>query len=127
MSSSNKKKKGVIMEKMMAVCGINCSECPAFLATQANDDFKRKEVAEIWSKEFQASFKPEDINCDGCTAGKERLFGHCHGCEIRKCGREKQVKSCAFCEEYICSKLNEILGMVPQAKANLEEIRKGLS
>jgi hypothetical protein len=115
------------MEKMIAICGINCSECPAFLATQSNDDLKRNEVAEMWSKQFQTSFKPEDINCDGCTTGKERLFGHCHVCEIRKCGREKQVKNCAHCEEYICGKLNEFFGMVPQTKTTLDEIRKGLA
>jgi len=28
------------MGKMIAFCGINCVECPTFLATQANDDKK---------------------------------------------------------------------------------------
>jgi len=114
------------MEKMIAVCGIKCNECPAFLATQENDYLKRKEVAEMWSKEFQASFQPEDINCDGCTTGQDRLFSHCRVCEIRKCGREKQLKNCAYCDEYICSKLNELFRMIPQGKAVLDEIKKGL-
>jgi hypothetical protein len=65
------------MEKMIAVCGIECHQCPAFLATRENDDLKRKEVAEMWSKDFKAEIKPEDINCEGCTSGKERLFSHC--------------------------------------------------
>ena len=115
------------MEKMIAVCGIKCVECPAFLATQENDDLKRKEVAEMWSKEFQAAFKPEDINCDGCTSGRERLFSHCQVCEIRKCGREKQLRNCAYCDDYICLKLNELYRMIPQGKAVLDEIRKDLS
>jgi hypothetical protein len=115
------------MEKMIAVCGINCNECPALLATQENDDLRRKEVAEMWSREFQASFKPEDINCDGCTSGQERLFSHCQVCEIRKCGREKRLKNCAYCDDYICSKLNEWFRMVPEGKATLDEIRKDLS
>ncbi len=72
------------MEKMIAVCGINCAKCPAFLATRENDAYKRKEVAEQWSKDYQAVFKAEDINCDGCTSGQERLFSHCRVCEIRK-------------------------------------------
>jgi hypothetical protein len=66
---------------MIAICGIKCNECPAFLATQENDDLKRKEVAEMWSKEFQAAFKPEDINCDGCTTGRtavQPLSGLCN-------------------------------------------------
>lgn len=115
------------MEKMIAVCGIQCNECPAFLATQENDDLKRKEVAEIWSKEYKAAFKPEDINCDGCHSMTGRLFSHCKVCKIRKCGQEKQVKNCAYCEEYSCGKLNEFFGMVPLAKTTLDEIRKGLS
>jgi hypothetical protein len=65
------------MEKMIAVCGIECHQCPAFLATRENDDLKRKEVAEMWSKDFKAEIKPEDIHCEGCTSGKERLFSHC--------------------------------------------------
>ena len=115
------------MEMMIAVCGIKCNECRAFLAAQENDDLKRNEVAEMWSTEFQASFKPEDINCDGCTSGQKRLFSNCQVCEIRKCGREKQLKNCAYCDDYICSKLNELFGMIPQGKAVLDEIREDLS
>ena len=115
------------MEKMIAVCGIKCNECPAFLATQENDDLKRKEVAEQWSKEFQVAFKPRDINCDGCTSGKERLFSHCLVCEIRKCGRKNQLKNCAYCTEYPCPKLNEWFRTVPQGKAALDEIKRDLS
>lgn len=115
------------MEKMIAVCGIKCHECPSFLATQENDDLRRKEVAEMWSKEFQAAFKPEDINCDGCTSGKERLFSHCLVCEIRKCGMGRNMKNCAHCDEYICTKLSEFFRMFPQGKAVLDEIKKELS
>jgi hypothetical protein len=115
------------MEKMIAVCGIECHQCPAFLATRENDDLKRKEVAEMWSKDFKAEIKPEDINCEGCTSGKERLFSHCHVCEIRKCGREKQLQNCAYCADYSCSKLNGLFQMIPQGKVVLDEIRKGLS
>ncbi len=54
------------MDKMIAFCGIVCTECPAFLATQKDDHNERMKVAELWSKEFKAEIKPEDINCDGC-------------------------------------------------------------
>jgi len=112
------------MEKMIAFCGITCTECPAFLATQKDDDNKRRKVAELWSKEFNAQFKPEDINCDGCLSENERLFSYCKVCEIRKCGQERGVKNCAYCNDYACEKLSKFFDMASDAKTTLEEIRK---
>ncbi|OYD13922.1 hypothetical protein CH333_09455 [candidate division WOR-3 bacterium JGI_Cruoil_03_44_89] len=114
------------MEKMIAYCGIKCSECPAFLATQKDDDNERKKVAEMWSKQFNAEIKPEDINCDGCLTEGGRLVDYCRVCEIRKCAREKRVENCAHCDDYGCEKLNKFITNVPDAKATLEEIRKSL-
>ena len=112
------------MDKMISYCGIVCTECPAFIATQKNDDAKRKEVAEMWSKQYKSPFKAEDINCDGCKAEGKRLVGYCHICEIRKCGQKQQVVNCAYCDDYGCGKLTQFIDMVPHAKATLEAIRK---
>jgi len=115
------------MDRMIAFCGIVCSECPAFLATQKDDDAKRKEVAELWSKQFNIKIKPEAINCyDGCASDGKRVFGYCNICEIRKCGQEKRVENCAYCDEYACEKLTKFFTMAPEAKATLEEIKKSL-
>lgn len=38
------------MKEMIAVCGLDCSQCGAFLATKENDDKKRAKVAQEWSK-----------------------------------------------------------------------------
>jgi len=110
------------MSEMIAFCGLNCNECPAFLATQENDDEKRKHVAEQWSKQYQASFKPSDINCDGCSRDG-RLFSYCSICNIRQCGREKNLENCAGCDDYPCKKLEDLFEMAPQAKANLDRIK----
>ena len=115
------------MDRMIAFCGIVCSECPAFLATQEDDDAKRKKVAEAWSKQFNMPVKPEDVNCDGCMAEGKRLVGYCHICQIRKCGQQKGVENCAHCDEYACDKLTKFFAtMAPEAKTTLEEIRKSL-
>jgi hypothetical protein len=114
------------MENMIAYCGINCSECPGFLATQNDDNAKRKETAEMWSKQFKSDIKPEDINCDGCLADTGRIIGYGNVCEIRKCGQEKGVENCAYCNDYGCQKLEKFLEMMPMARVSLEEIRKGL-
>jgi hypothetical protein len=112
------------MEKMVAMCGLICSACPAFLATKNDDDDERKRVAELWSKEYGADIKPEDVNCVGCIVTDGPHIGHCGQCEIRKCGFEKQVMNCAGCDDYGCAKLEKFLEMVPAARETLEEIRK---
>jgi hypothetical protein len=114
------------MSKIIAYCGIICTECPAFIATKNNDDVKRKETAELWSKQFGHEMKPEDINCEGCTPDSGKKVGYCTVCEIRNCGREKKVVNCAYCSDYTCDKLDKFFQMAPMIKANLEEIRKGL-
>jgi hypothetical protein len=111
---------------MVAYCGIVCTECPAFIATQNNDDAKRKETAELWSKKYNYDFKPEDINCDGCLVKTGRIIGYGAVCEIRKCGQAKGVENCAYCADYACEKLEKFFEMVPQNKTTLDEIRKGL-
>lgn len=111
------------MNQITAFCGLICSECGAFIATLDNDDDKRAEVAKLWSQQYQVDLKPSDINCDGCTSDSERLIGHCFACEIRKCGKEKRVQNCAYCDDYVCDKLNSFFKMAPDARKNLDSIR----
>ena len=106
---------------LMAYCGLNCAKCPAFKATQADDQMMRAKVAEEWSKLFNKTIDASDINCDGClTAG--RLFSHCAVCEVRKCGTERELENCGHCNEYPCSRLNFIFKAVPEVKAVLDHI-----
>ena len=114
------------MEKMIAFCGLTCTDCLAFLATQNDDDAKRKETAEVWSKQFGTDLKSEDINCDGCLSDAGRLFGHCNVCEIRKCGQEKGIENCAHCDEYACEKLDNFFKIIPQSRTTLDKIRAAL-
>jgi hypothetical protein len=114
------------MDKMIAICGLTCSDCPAFLATQKDDDEERKRVAEMWSKEYGADMKPEDINCDGCILTEGRHIAHCSTCEIRKCGLERGVENCGHCDDYACEKLGKFFEMAPAAKDTLDGVRKSL-
>jgi len=114
------------MKKMVAFCGITCTDCKAFIATQENDDAKRKDVAETWSKAFGREIKPDEINCDGCLNIDGRHIGYCDICEIRKCGMEKDVQNCAYCVDYKCQKLDKFHEQALEAKKTLEEIRQKL-
>jgi hypothetical protein len=107
---------------MIAVCGLDCNKCGAFLATKENDDQKRAKVAQEWSKRFKVEVKTEDINCEGCQSMGGLVFNYCHVCEIRKCGKEKGLKNCGYCSEYPCHKLNFIFSNTPDTKNRLDKI-----
>lgn len=112
------------MEKIIAYCGLNCSECPAYIATQKNDFVEIKKVAEQWSNE-EMSFKSEEIYCDGCKSD-QRVFSWCNECPTRKCCRNKKLENCAYCEDYSCNNLKLTFDNDPTAKERLDEIKKKL-
>jgi len=114
------------MEKIIGYCGIICSGCPVFVATLKDDDAERQRVAEIFTKQYGKEYKPEDINCDGCIGDGSCIFSYCNLCEIRKCGKEKNVENCAHCSEYACEKLSKLFSEYSKAKETLDEVRRGL-
>ena len=111
--------------KMYAYCGISCSDCGAYIATQKNDDALRAKTAKEWSEKFKIDVKASDMNCDGCLSNSQRLVQHCSVCDVRKCAREKKVQSCAFCDSYPCEKLNKLFAGMPEAKKTLDAMRQG--
>jgi hypothetical protein len=110
------------MEKLIAACGIDCSECEARKATLANDNELRAEVAEKWGKQYDANLTAEHINCNGCMEAGVH-FSHCNECDYRACVRSKGLTSCADCSDYPCEMLEQFFGFVPKAKENLEALR----
>jgi hypothetical protein len=115
------------MAKIIAYCGLICSECDAFIATARNDQALRKKVAARWTEEYHHPMKPEDINCVGCTSVKGAHIGYCSLCEIRTCGLKHKVSTCASCPEYACEKLTKFFAMAPAAKSTLEGLRSRTS
>jgi len=112
------------MDKIIAYCGLYCSECPAYLATQSENREELEKVAKEWSNDSE-SFKPEDIICDGCCQDN-RIFGWCNDCPIRRCCREKGYENCAYCDDFFCENLKNTFDRTPAAKERLEEFRKNL-
>jgi hypothetical protein len=112
------------MQELVGYCGVVCSECPAYLATQSDDQAARQKVADMWKAQFHTEVKAEDVNCDGCLATGKRQVGYCAICEIRKCGSAKNIFNCAFCTDYPCEKLVKWQTQAPKTKAKLETFRK---
>lgn len=115
------------MERMIAYCGLVCTECPGYIATQADDRAALEQVAAQWREEFDApDITAESVICDGCLGAKGRKCSHCFECAIRACAMEQTVVNCAHCDDYGCDKLERFFGFVPKARSRLDGIRAGL-
>ena len=115
------------MDKMIAYCGLVCTDCPAYVATQANDRAALERVAAQWREEFNApEITVEYVVCDGCLAEDRRRCGHCAECDVRACGVSRGVANCSHCTDYGCEKLERFFGFAPDARRVLDEIRQGL-
>ena len=117
------------MDKIIAYCGLNCSECPAYVATQSGDPAALERVAAQWREAFNMpDLTAESVICDGCLPSEVggRLSGYCATCAIRACAVERGVVNCAHCVGFACDKLTAFWVHAPEAQATLEQIRAGL-
>ena len=110
------------MKEMIAYCGLVCTSCPQFIATQNDDDVAREKAAKQIAEKFGIYFKPEEINCDGCLSSGGRLIGFCNTCEVRKCGITQSVENCSACDEQPCDKLIKFHEFSPDAKTSFDAL-----
>lgn len=117
------------MNNVIAYCGLDCQGCPIHLLSHENDERTRQkmkiEIAQICREQYGYSveFKAENItDCDGCRTENGRLFSACEKCEIRKCAIKKGLENCAYCQDYACEKLDQIIDHSPDAKVRLDAI-----
>lgn len=107
------------MQINISPCGLVCSQCDAYRATQLNDTEKLELVAADWRERYCCpDIKAESLSCDGCmTEGGRKCF-HCGNiCTIRPCAIAKGVKVCSECPEYPCSQLNDFFKYVPEKQS----------
>ncbi len=102
---------------------MNCGNCEAYEATQANDMKKLAELAKSWGGD--KNWRPEQMRCDGCASS--RLQPGCRECTVRTCAQAKGAKICSLCGKYPCDKLEglwkSLNGDVNSWKANLEKAK----
>ena len=108
--------------EMIAYCGLVCSHCPTFIATQNDDDEARKKTVALYAEKFGLHLKVEDINCDGCLSAGGKLIGYCQECGIRKCCMSKGLAHCAACMEQPCDNLKRFHEFSPDAKAAFQAL-----
>ena len=114
------------MNTLIGACGLDCSQCEAYVLTQTNDLQGMEQLLVKWRVEFNApDMTITDVTCDGCMAGG-RMVGYCSMCEIRKCSIERELENCAHCPDYGCEKLSGFFTQAPAAKENLEKFRAAI-
>lgn len=104
----------------LAYCGLNCNQCPVYLASITKNTEKQIILAKEYSTDT-CKFSKDDMFCLGCHSDtlSDKM---CGGCEIRKCGIEKTSGSCAACAEFPCSILETYLGVNSDSLNNLKEL-----
>ena len=105
-------------------CGLVCSRCDAYRATQQNDPAKLELVAADWRKRYHCDdIKAELIACDGCMAEGGRKCYHCeHTCQIRRCALDKKVQVCSECPDYPCAMLKDFFAFAPEQSGAMEQM-----
>ena len=111
--------------QLLAYCGLDCGQCQAYIATQANDIAKLTTLAGEW---FDGSSDHTIILCDGCQPihSESRIMKWCSECPTRACAISRDLENCAYCDDYGCEKLLMVFSQSQEAKSNLDHIRSGL-
>ncbi len=106
----------------LSPCGIDCSICDAYKATQNNDMELKQKLADDYKRRFNAEKPLTEFECDGCTeAGRKISF--CAQCDIRNCAFGKGFATCAECADFPCETGGFIWTTNSVSKANLEGLK----
>jgi hypothetical protein len=111
------------------MCGLDCSQCEAMIATKTNDDSLRARVAVEWNARYASTnvdrrpLVPTDINCEGCLS-RGIIYRHCRTCGARACGIRHTVKNCGECAEYPCRRIEALHQRIPRGKGVCDHIHE---
>ncbi|MBO4451701.1 MAG: DUF3795 domain-containing protein [Bacteroidaceae bacterium] len=109
------------MKRLIAICGLDCEKCDAYIATKNNDQTLREKTAKLWSELNNAPILPEHINCDGCRVNGRKTVFCDQLCGIRQCALKKGIVTCGDCPEMeTCPILKAVTANSPEALNNLK-------
>jgi len=92
-----------IKREMIGYCGYNCHLC----AARSENPAIRQKMVDGWRKIYgHEKYTAENVKCDGCLSdGKIADIN----CKARPCAREKGIKNCAYCDEFPCNKVKNLI------------------
>ncbi len=110
------------MKTQFAPCGIDCSVCDAYIATQSQDSALKQKLVDGYKENMGKDITFAELDCDGCPS-EGRHIGFCTVCGIRKCAFDKGYATCAECADFPCETGSFIWTEGSTSKANLEKLR----
>lgn len=106
----------------IAFCGLDCFECPVYIATQQQDDARKQKLAAEYSTPALA-LSAADISCAGCFS--DSVSGAiCGGCPMRECALGRTIGSCGYCEQYPCERIERHVAPGSDNRRRLDELAK---
>jgi hypothetical protein len=108
---------------LMAPCGIDCTQCDAYIATLNDDKALLQKMADDYKTQYGKEIDPLSLYCDGCPS-EGRHIGFCAQCSIRACAYGKSYATCAQCDDFPCEKGSFIWKEGSKSKTQLEAIKK---
>jgi hypothetical protein len=112
------------MQKAVSPCGLICTECEAYKATQADDADAIAAVAAEWSQRYGIAFSPDDLWCNGCATANGRRARATYECPIGPCARRRGLATCAECADYCCQNQARVHRLAPHAHDHRAAIRR---
>lgn len=86
--------------RMTAPCGLDCFNCPLFLAMENQE--LRAAISKRMNLPFDKAF------CEGCRNhnGAIPILGMAEPCNVYKCIQQKNINFCSDCSDFPCDHLH---------------------
>jgi len=112
------------MDRIVAYCGLVCSECDCYVHTQSGDMEQLAKLAERTMIEHGIpNLTAESVMCDGCLSAEGRKIAYCDTCGVRACAVARGVAHCGACPDYGCETIEAVFRQVPAAREVLDGLR----
>lgn len=111
----------MILLRHLAYCGYDCTGCPIYQATAADDADLRARLAEKYTSP-EHPFRPGDMDCLGCLSPAADHNKLCGTCAMRNCAGPKGYVTCAQCPDYPCAVIERSLPAGGDGRARLDAL-----
>jgi len=97
---------------MTAPCGIDCFNCPVYLANE------NEGLRSVIAKRF--NIPPEEAVCQGCRSenGTIAFLGMTEPCNVYKCIGPKDIDFCGDCGDFPCDHLHPYADLASERPHN---------